>query len=694
MKKMVSRLCTVVAVTLPLTTPVHAENLNDAVQHALLFNPDLLFQTAKRLSTAQGAREAKGAMYGSVDLRAGVGREKSLSPTTVTINGTQRARSLWRRESSIEYNQPVFAGGSLFNEYIRNLELHNAEVYKQQGVADDVALATSEVYLNVLKGHQLVKEARHAVEQHEKIMSMIEQRSSAGVSREAENEQAIGRLALSKANLVSEISNLRESYISYVRIVGKSPKDLAWPRVPSSRNLPRNLDQAVTLSVANHPTLKSAFADVEEARSQHKVALGANYPRVDLVLSASRNEDLDGLVGINQDNLAMLRVTYNIFRGGSDLAKQRKTAYQMQEAYEVKNRAYEQVKESIRLSWNSLQTAQDRMGYLSSYRTAAGRTLDAYNEQFKVGKRTLLDLLDQVNENYQARIDYLEGLYQEVFSRYRVLNSTGRLVPYLGVHIPNDVQNSDHNTSHQFFEDKLDPPRKVYEPIELLTAELEQHLSEKSLATVAVVDAETQMAKVKELDKQDLTLASKQQQAPQTTTQAASPTPSASKQIASNAQPTGEQMTGKGMLRFNENKQTTIAGTETSEQVIADKQRALDTPDATVARASVPAIKNAKPTTVAAKQKGKPVRLAKQWYIQAGAFSTQYNADRVRNRLSNQGFKSAFIEGDKGLHHVYLGPFKYRGDAKRTQADLVAKSGVDAILRYKTITVDQQRQIA
>lgn len=60
----------------------------------------------------------------------------------------------------------------------------------------------------------------------------------------------------------------------------------------------------------------------------------------------------------------------------------------------------------------------------------------AYSQQFNLGQRTLLDLLDTENELFEARKDYLEAEYDEIISKYRVLNATGQLLDSLRVTRP------------------------------------------------------------------------------------------------------------------------------------------------------------------------------------------------------------------------------------------------------------------
>lgn len=425
-----------------------ADTLNDAVQQAILSHPDVLLNTAKALTARQGIAKAKGAFYPTIDLAGGTGREYSLNPTTTALADTKNI-TLNRTESSLELRQNLFAGGAIVNEVKRNKYLTEAQLFKTQGVAEDIALDAVNRYLTVLMHERLYALSVQNLNAHKPILSMIYDRTKAGLSREAEVFQSNGRLALAESNLISARANLQEAKINYAKVIGRWPEHLKLPNIPKRSDFPSTLGKAIEIGLDQHPTVKSSYADIKEAKEQYAVARAANYPRVDAILSASRNRNLDGLPGPNNDRVAAIRATYNLFRGGSDQAHIRETAYQVQEAYETKNKALIDLRESVRLSWNTWVNASARLSPLKAHVIDSRKTSASYLEQFKLNKRTLLDLLDSQNELYESAIEYEKGKMAERFARYRIINGMGKLLPYLGMKIPVNVKNNDVFSSAQ-----------------------------------------------------------------------------------------------------------------------------------------------------------------------------------------------------------------------------------------------------
>lgn len=425
------------------------QTLSSAVQHALISNPNILRSIAENHSSEQGMKQALGAYLPSVNIGLGIGREKTQNPVTNSIGGASSNQALTRQEASIELRQRIFDGFSTTGEFERKKHLWHAQEYRTLGLASDISLQVTEKYFEVLKQQQLLILSRNNLADHQQVFDMIQQRAESGISGQSELAQASGRLALANANIISVRNNLRDARTNFKALVGEAPKKLVWPSIPGKGILPPRLSVAIQKGLDNHPTLKSAYADIQEAKAQYKVAKATDLPDIDLILSASRNRNTDGLVGKNDDNLAMLRLSYNVFRGGTDLARKRETAYQVQEAYEVKNKTINQLKESVRLSWYAWLTAGKRLVYLREHVDYVSTAEKSYEEQFKIAKRSLLDLLDSKNETYEAKIEREKGIIDEAYTRFRILNSSGSLLDFLSGRLPLGVHNDDLSTSHE-----------------------------------------------------------------------------------------------------------------------------------------------------------------------------------------------------------------------------------------------------
>lgn len=423
----------IICAGLILHTQLQAQTLQEAIQCAMVSNPDVLITTNDRLATDQALKVAQAGYLPTLDANLGYGRERALNASTVNFEGTQSPISLTRSESGMHLDQMLFDGFATNDEVARNQFRVSSAAYRVAGTANDVALRVAQVYLAVLQQQSVVNLAKENLDLHTKLFNMITQRTKAGIARSGDLVQAKSRLALAETNYENASSNLRDAVTDYIDVVGNEPNDLVDPFI-DQQDIPDTLQAAVDEAIAYHPTLQSAMQDVEAARAQAAAAHSNDLPRIDLQVGADLNHNVDGLEGPDQDYIAMVRGRYNLFKGGADLAKERQTAFLLQEAMEVRNKTYRQVVRQTRLSWNALQTSTQQLPDLISHATNAKKTVGIFKQQFMLGDRTLLDLLDAQNESFTSGTAYINGKYSQLFAKYRVINSLGKLPQC--VHVP------------------------------------------------------------------------------------------------------------------------------------------------------------------------------------------------------------------------------------------------------------------
>jgi len=207
----------------------------------------------------------------------------------------------------------------------------------------------------------------------------------------------------------------------------------------------KSRDQGIEIALKNHPTVWAASNDIQSAHAQYDTAKSIYYPEITFEIDANFNDNVDGedgystssdVGGENNEVVAMLRFKYNLFAGGKDQAYAKETAYKINEAKALNMSAHRDVKEGFILSWNAFEQLNLQKKYIKMHVVSSKDTQADYKEQFKVGQRSLLDLLDTENELFQARSDFLAANFSEITAQYRILHSMGRLVDALRVTRP------------------------------------------------------------------------------------------------------------------------------------------------------------------------------------------------------------------------------------------------------------------
>ena len=433
MTNQTKKIAGIVAALFLSSEATYAASLKEEVEHTLSTSPDIQIDIREKSARMEEVKQARAGYLPSVDVTAGFGRETSNNPTTRAAGYNDR--SLDRGEAAIEVRQNLFDGFATKHETDRQHARVSSAHYATLGSAENLSLRAIEVYLDVMKRRELVEQSQSNLAAHKKIHDQVKALSDSGVGRGSDLDQVSGRLALSRSNVIADESNLDDAKTNYLRVVGKLPdNDMSMPVFPEGK-FPASLEDAISRAEANHPVLQSAKSDVDAAVSQYQASRNTFYPRFDLELGKSWNNNIDGVEGTNEDTTAMIRMRYNLLKGGADMARKEQTAQLAEESRAVMDRTRLQVIESVRLSWNAYTAISNQIGYLKNHYDASTKTRDAYSKQFGIGKRTLLDLLDTENELFESRRAYINAKYDRLFAQYRIMEGMGMLNETLEVSV-------------------------------------------------------------------------------------------------------------------------------------------------------------------------------------------------------------------------------------------------------------------
>jgi adhesin transport system outer membrane protein len=412
------------------SAPTLGQTLEQAIAITLASNPEIKASFNEYQSYVERSNISSGDYLPNLDLNAGIGHE-AINP----VNGNDT--DLTRKELTLRLTQLIWDGNQTINDIDRTSA--EAESMRWQLIADaqDKALEVTEIYLDATKAYEILSLSEKNLAIHKEIYRNIKRRADQGIDSTADLTQIETRLARAHGNLLAAQNNMVDTHTQFTRIVGQGPMGLIFPRADQTA-IPLTLQDAVKLANDAHPVIGVAMADVDAARFQYKQAKGKNLPTFSIDVAQSWYDDADGIEGNSDEFTAMLRVSYNLLNGGSDMAQIDQMAYILNQTKDLRDKAYRSVEESLRLAWSALDLTVQQKEFLADQVDSAAKTVTGYEKQFLIGQRTLLDLLNMENELFEARKDYIDAKYDEQLAKYRVLNSTGTLLESLLVDMPED----------------------------------------------------------------------------------------------------------------------------------------------------------------------------------------------------------------------------------------------------------------
>lgn len=114
----------------------------------------------------------------------------------------------------------------------------------------------------------------------------------------------------------------------------------------------------------------------------------------------------------------------------------RASGWRYNEAMAIYKRSYLEVEEGTKLAWNAQNFVSQQVDVFRENVDAATATHAGYIQQFRLDRRTLLDVLDAQVELFVARRNYITAKYDYQYANYRLNNAIGSLIYSLRVDYP------------------------------------------------------------------------------------------------------------------------------------------------------------------------------------------------------------------------------------------------------------------
>lgn len=403
-----------------------AETLQNVVKKAVVSNPEVQARWHAFLASQHEQDVARGGYFPRIDLSSSVGRQNLTQPALPTTSFTARGAEL-------SLSQMIYDGFATRNEVAKMAYSKLVRYYEVLDASESVALEAATAYLDVLRRRELVTLAQENLDQHSQLFQQIQQRTRAGVGRRVDLEQAAGRLALAQSNMLTETTNLHDVSARFLRIVGELPSESLAAPEPLDQGIPQTVEDAVMQAYQGSPIFNAAIESVRAAQSDAKTRQSGFHPQIGLRASKSVNFDDNGVAGRRDDETIELVLNYNLFKGGSDLAQVRQYAERLSESKEQRDLACRNIRQTVTIAFNDIQSLSSQLGFLDQHQLSIEKAREAYRQQFDIGQRSLLDLLNTENEYFTARRAYVNATYDLIIARMRTLAGMGQLLSALQV---------------------------------------------------------------------------------------------------------------------------------------------------------------------------------------------------------------------------------------------------------------------
>ena len=396
--------------------------LDQVVKTILNENPSLKATEFNYLQVGKDLKIAKNAYYPTLDAAARVGYErKRLDDGLTTRRGDGRVSG-----ASLTLVENLYNGGADKNRINSQSARLDSAAYTVAQAADRLTLSAANAYLQVLQTKRILDIEEENVKSHEEIYSQIKDRARSGYGVASEERQAGSRYTLAQSNYIAAKNNYEDALSTFEKLYGRkvAAKNLVMPEF--NLPLPSTKEAVYDKAVLCNPTLLVQRSNIAMAESVVKEKNAPFLPKLDLVVSGAYDHSNVLYDDYEEQTFdALLRLNYNLYNKGNDKLDKEKSQLAVQQEQQTMDNLVRELKESLEFSWQNYVLNQEKMGYLNQHVEYSKATLDAYQDEFRIGRRDLINLLDAENEYNTALKEIATTETALSYAKYRLLDNMG-----------------------------------------------------------------------------------------------------------------------------------------------------------------------------------------------------------------------------------------------------------------------------
>lgn len=423
--------------------------INDAIKQTIATNPGVGEAAANRRATQSELRQTQSTLLPQVRVDASYGPEKfDQSPGIISpsLQVPTVGSGPWRNgnQESVVVRQLLFDGFASIHDVWRQTARVNAAASRVKERTELLALDAAETYIDVARYTRLVKLARQNVANHEKIFSNVNSRFSGGRAGEGDLEQSRERVENARAALAEFERSLDDARAKYRKVVGIEPINIRFPGPLGG--MPGSRDKALAVTLRFNSTIAAAQSDADAAKHAFRVTDGAFVPKFYLEGRATHYDNAFPYVTASgnpavthEDYSGKVVMSWDIFRGGQDLWNRSEKAERYTEATMKHARLQRDAYESIDKAWNARTITATRIAALTRQLEADRKTISAFQKEYELGQRSLIDLLNAQNQYFNAAVSLTSARGVVVFADYQLLAAMGTLIEYVKAAPPVDA---------------------------------------------------------------------------------------------------------------------------------------------------------------------------------------------------------------------------------------------------------------
>ncbi|MFS1908948.1 outer membrane channel protein TolC [Vibrio lentus] len=414
-------------ILLAMSGTVKADSLSEIYGLAKQHDPELLEAAAQRDSAFEAINSTRSNLLPQIDLTAGYvyqdtdRHEADGSSGNVNLGLVQ---SIYDRGSWISLN--------ISEKTAREADARYAVT--QQSVIYNI----TEAYFDVLSAKDNLRFVQSEKEALAKQLNQTEQRFAVGSAPITDVQDAQAQYDNVVAQEIQAQNSVENALEELRAITGQPASNLSVLDIKRFSTSMPELSVNDLVKKASNENLQILAGRIQKdiAKEQISLADSGHLPTISLTTGYEYTKNFDEpnnpVTGYTQDddeNLFNIGVSIDlpVYSGGRVTSEGKQAQYQYVAASQDLESTYRDVEKNIRAINNNIRSA---IGSIKAYEqslVSAKSALEATEQGFMVGTRTMVDVLDSTQNVYQAQKNLSDARYQYILSRVQLKQATGSL---------------------------------------------------------------------------------------------------------------------------------------------------------------------------------------------------------------------------------------------------------------------------
>ncbi len=405
-----------------MTSSVMAQDLYSVLSYTYQSNPTILSQRTYLKSLDENLALAMSGWRPTAQAQGGISvdhEDSNNTPYGGTISANQNIFDGFNTTASIKAAEHQIRSGR----------------YQLYSVEQSILTLAASAYVDVLRDQAVLDLQIKNEQVLQRDLETNRNRFEVGEITRTDLSQSEAQLAGAKASRIEAEGDLQASRANYLAIVGKMPENMKAPE-PLDMLMPASLDEAKEIALKANPNIIASKYAQRSLNDNVMVQKSALLPSLDLQASVERYWETGDASTEEEKLIAGAVITIPIYEGGASRAKIR-NAKQLSNQAKIDIIATERdILKELAANWEILKASKAQIISIQSQIKASEMALAGVKQEFLVGARTVLDVLNAEQALLDSRVSLVTALHSETIASFSVLSNLGRMTPaYLGLNV-------------------------------------------------------------------------------------------------------------------------------------------------------------------------------------------------------------------------------------------------------------------